>query len=100
MLLPGSLRRRVRVGVDGRRGVVGRDSSVRVGRVRRCGVLGHDVGLAVVVVGGVRRGRSGRGGGGQVEVERGRGSGRSRGCGGGRDPLQDDVRVKLRVGAV
>lgn len=86
-LLPRPLGRRV--GVDGRRcRVVRGNRRVGVGRVRRRGVLRHDVRPTLGRGGG-------RGGGrGRVEVERGGGRRRSR------RPLQDDVRVELRLGAV
>lgn len=66
-------------------------SGVGIGRVGRGRIPRDHVVLDV----------SGRGGGGgQVEVEgRGRGQ-RGGGRGRGRDPLQDDMRVKLRLGAV
>lgn len=77
---------------------VGGHSCVGVGRVRRGGILRHDVRLAV---GGRMGGRGGNGGGGgEVEVERGGWSGRGGGRRRSRDPLQDDVRVKLRLRAV
>lgn len=91
-LLPRPLRGWVGVGVDGRWRWVskGGRSRVGIGRVCRGGITRHDVVLGV-------SGRGGGGGGGQVEVEGGaRGGGRGR----GRDPLQDDVRVELRLGAV
>lgn len=64
-----------------------------VGRICRGGIARHDV---VLAMGRRRGGRGGR----QVEVEGGGGSRRGRGRGRGRDPLQDDVRVELRLGAV
>lgn len=75
-----------------------RHRRVGVGRVRRRGVLAHEVSLGVG--GGVRRRGGGRGGGGEVEVDRGRGSrrgGRRRRGGRGQDPLEHHVRVELRV---
>lgn len=95
-LLPWPLWCRVGVGVDGRRcRVVCWNRRVGVGRVRRRRVLGHEVRLTV---GGHVGGRGG--GGGQVEVEWGGRSGRGGGCRRSRDPLQDDVWVKLGLGAV
>lgn len=77
---------------------VGGHGRVGVGRVRRGGILRHDVRQAVG--GGVGGRGGGGGGGGEVEVERGGGSGRGGGRCRSRDPLQDDVGVKLRLGAV
>lgn len=77
---------------------VGGHRRVGVGRVRRGGILRHHVGLAV---GGYVGGRGGGGGGGgEVEVEGGGRSGRGGGCRGSGDPLQDDMGVELRLGAV
>lgn len=89
-LLPGPLRGWVGVGVDGRWVRKGGRSRAGIGRVRGGGITRHHVMLDV-------SGRGGGGGGGQVEVEGGRrGGGRGR----GRDPLQNHVRVELRLGAV
>lgn len=100
MLLPRPLWCWVGVGVDGcwRRVRVGGHSRVGVRRVCRCGILRHDVGLAVG--GRVDGGGGGRGRGGQVEVEWGGRSRRGGGCRWRRDPLQYDVRVELGIRAV
>lgn len=91
-LLPWPLGGWVGVGVDGRRRGLGKGGrGGGVGRVCRGGISRHDVMLAV---GGHVSGRGGGRGGRQVEVEGSGGGSR------GRDPLQDHVRVELRLGAV